>query len=129
MSISPRLTKTDAGDYDLLLEDGSFQMCSDGTEAACHAVTRILIFKGEESLNGEIEGREDTGTYWYQTMFPTDKTKAEKEFHIKKRILETPGNDRLEDFTWTQVEHSLSITGRVITPWGDIELPTTITPL
>ena len=134
-AIAPRLTRNANGYWDLKLTDGRFEMATDGTVVANHACTRLLMFAAHKdapsdaSLNGEIEGRDDNGTDWYGKIFPTDKSKAEKEFHIKERILGTTGTEKLTDFTWSQDGHTLNITGIVKTIYGEVDAPGVITPL
>ena len=127
--IDARLTRNTAGDYDLKFENGTFIMAEDGTEAAQHALIRLLVFRGEPSLNGEIEGKEDTGTFWYDRIWPTNTSKAEKEFEIKRRILQTPGIDSITEFTWSQTAHTVTINGIVKTQWGSLTISDTIEAL
>lgn len=124
-----RLTKNDAGDYDLLMENGTVPLVEDGTQAAQHAMERILVFKGELSLDGMLTTKTEGGTQWYEIIFATDVTKAEKEFHIKKRILQTTGIKKLLSLTWSVEDHVLSINGRYQTNWGEEDISEDVTPL
>jgi hypothetical protein len=128
--ITPRLTKNAAGDYDLQLENGVLgPMCEEGTQAAQHSLERLLIFQGELSLDGALTTKTTGGTRWYETIFAMDVPRAEKELEIKSRILGTPGIIKILSFTWTQAAHTVTITGRVLTAWGEEDISGTISPL
>lgn len=125
---SPRQTKT-GGIYDLLLEDGKFQFCEDGTQAAQHAMERILFFKGELSLNGALTTKTELGTKAYEIVFDMSKSKAEKILELKSRILGTPGVKKIISFIWEQAAHTVTITSKIQTAWGAETVSTTVTPL
>jgi len=120
--LSPRLTKNSYGDYDLVLENGKFKWAEDGTQVAQHGLERLLIFKNEQSLGDKLTDKESTGTYWYEKIFDASKSKAEKELHIKSRIMGTPGVERILEFDWTQSGHTVTITGRIQTEFGEVNL-------
>lgn len=123
MSRSIRITQNSDGNYGLKMENGKFVWAEDGIQAAQHATTRLNIFYGENELNPEI------GTKWYQIIFQTDKSRAEKEFEIKRVILGTPGIKQVRKFNWAQAGHIVSIDAIVDTDWGEIDLSQEITPL
>lgn len=127
--ISPRLTKDSSGHYDLLLENGKFSFCEDGTQAAQHSLERLLLFKGDYSHNGKLTTKTELGTKWYEIIFAMDLPRSEKEFEIKRRILETPGIERIIRFEWSQTGHSVTITGAVQTSWGEEDISNEVTPL
>ena len=127
--IDARLTKSTQGYYDLKLENGRFPMCEDGTEAAQHALIRLLAFRGEYSLNGEIDGKDDLGTYWYERIFAMDVSQAEKELEIKRRILQTPGIESITKFVWSQTGHTVTIDAIIKTEWGSLEISDTVEAL
>ena len=129
MSIAPRITQTDDGHWDLLLENGKFTFSSDGTQVAQHALERLLIFKGELSLNNALTANTEGGTRWYEVIFATDKTRAEKELEIKSRILDTPGVKRIIRFSWAQAAYTATITGDIQTDWGEEDISQTLEPL
>ena len=124
--LSPRLTKNSAGDYDLVLENGKFKWATDGTQIAQHGLERLLIFKGEPSLGDKLTDKENEGTYWYETIFATSASRAEKELEIKSRILGTPGVIRIVEFNWTQSGHNVTISGIVQTEFGEVDVSQTI---
>lgn len=127
---APRLTFDSNGYLDLKLEDGKFAWAEDGTQAAQHATLRLLIFKGEYALNGELTGLDDEGTDWYGTIFDMSKSKAEKILEIKRAILETYGIERIITFSWTRTAaHTVTINALVKTIWGDMEISEELTPL
>ena len=120
--LSPRLSQNSSGNYDLVLENGKFKWAEDGTQVAQHGLERILIFKNEISLGDKLTDKENTGTHWYEIMFDASKSKAEKQLHVKNRILGTQGVERLLEFNWSQTGHIVYITGRVLTEFGEIDL-------
>lgn len=120
---SIRLTKRTDGNYGILFKDGKFQWAEDGTQAAQHGLTRLLIFKGEWVLN------ENMGTDWYGIIFNAAKSRAEKEFEIKARILGTPGVKEITKFNWSQSGSTVTIEGIVVTDWGETDISQEITPL
>lgn len=124
--LAPRLSKNTAGDYDLLLEDGKFAWSEDGTEVAQHSMERLLEFRAEESLNGNLDGKENSGTYWYDVLFKASASRAEKELEIKRRVLGTPGAVKLLRFNWELDGGELTITGQVLTEYGTVDIGQTI---
>ncbi|NIS15868.1 MAG: hypothetical protein GWN96_06470 [candidate division Zixibacteria bacterium] len=126
---SPRLTKNSSNDYDLKLENGKVPWVEDGAQAAQHACERLLIFKGELSLNGALTENTEGGTRWYEVIFAMDKDREEKEMEIKRRILATPGVDKILSFTWTQSGRTVTIEGRIKTEWGEEDISEEFTPL
>lgn len=120
-----RITRTSNGVYDIILENGKFKWAEDGTEAAQHALIRLMIFKGEWYLDAD----DTMGTAWYQTIFDMSKGRAEKELEIKKRILGTTGIRKIQTFTWEQTAHSVTIEGIVETDWGSVDISQEIEPL
>ncbi len=124
-----RLTKNAAGDYDLLIENGKISLIEDGGQAAQHAMQRLLIFKGEQTLDGMLTTKGELGTQWYEIIFAMDISRAEKELEIKRRITETPGILKILESTWSVADHTLSITGKVQTEWGEADISEDVTPL
>ncbi|MCP4604479.1 MAG: hypothetical protein GY847_28815 [Proteobacteria bacterium] len=123
-----RLTKTDAGYYDLLIENGSTQWTDKGTAIAQHAMMRLLIFKGEYAL-GVLGGKDDDGLDWYGIMFDMSKSKNEKELELKRVVLQTPGIERIIYFNWTQAGYTVTIDAAFQTIYGAATVSETITPL
>ena len=113
----------------MVFVEGKFQWSEDGTQVAQHGMERLLIFKGEISLGGLLTGKDDLGTWWYEIIFDTSKSRAEKELEIKSRILGTPGVTRILQFNWEQTGGAVSITGRVLTEFGEIDISEEITVL
>jgi len=120
--IDAKLTKTDAGYYDLDLQAGKFTMCEDGTEAASHCVIRLLAYKGEYNLGGLLTGKDDLGVDWYGIVFNVATGEAEKTFELRKAILGTPGVVSINKFEWSQTGQVVTIDGAVNTEWGVVEL-------
>jgi hypothetical protein len=127
--LSIKLSKNAVGDYDMVLEDGKFEWSRDGTAVAQHGMERLLIFRGEQSLGGILTGKDDLGTWWYEIIFDASKSRAEKELEIKSRILGTPGVLRILQFNWEQTGGAVSLTGRVLTEYGEIDIAEEITVL
>ena len=123
MSRSIRITQNSDGTYGLKMENGKFVWAEDGIQAAQHATTRLNIFYGENDLNPEL------GTKWYQIIFQTNKSRAEKEFEIKRILLGTPGIKSIRTFEWSQSGHTVSIDAKVDTDFGEIDVSQEITPL
>jgi hypothetical protein len=113
----------------MVFEDGKFVWSEDGTQVAQHGMERTLIFKGEQSLGGKLTGKGDLGTWWYEIVFDASKSRAEKELEIKSRILGTPGVIRILQFNWEQDGGAVSITGRVLTEYGEVNISEEITLL
>ena len=120
---SIRLTRNSDGNYGLQFANGKLQWAEDGTQAAQHGLTRLLIFKGEWLLN------EDMGTQWYEIIFSSSKSRAEKELEIKSRILGTPGVKEITKFTWEQSGATVTIEGIIVTDWGETDISQEITTL
>lgn len=115
---SPRLTGT-AGQYDLKLENGVFAWVEDGSQAAQHALTRILIFKGEIGLNGMLTTKVNLGTQWYEIIFNHSTELSEKELEFKSRILGTPGIKSILKWNWSQSGRTVTIDASFQTEWGE----------
>ncbi len=120
--IGVKLTKTDAGYYDLSLVDGKFEMCEDGTAAAVHCTTRLLAYKGEYNLGGKLTNKDDLGVDWYGIVFNVATDEAEKTFELRKAILGTPGVLSINKFQWSQSGQVVTIMGSVNTEWGVIDI-------
>lgn len=119
---SPRLTKTTAGYYDLLMENGKFLWVEDGTQAAQLSMERISTVKSEYSLNDFLSTGQDEGTRLYEVILRADKSRAEKEFEIKRIILGTTGIEAISELDWSVANHELTISLKGKTAWGDIEI-------
>jgi len=115
-----RLTKSSNGDYDMLLENGSFQWCENGTQVANHGLMRLRVFRGESNLHTE------KGTRYYEVIFDVQSSKAEIELEIKKQLLSTPGALGFVEFNITQVARELTITGIIQTAFGTETFDTVI---
>jgi hypothetical protein len=126
---SPRITQNSNGHWDLKLTNGKFEFAEDGTQSAQHALQRLLIFRGELSLNGALTEKTDDGTRWYEVIFAMDKSRAEKDLEIKRRILGTIGVKRIIRFSWVQADHTVTIDGAIQTDWGAEDISAEITPL
>lgn len=112
-----RLTQLSNGRLDLLLVDGNTVWAEDGVEAAQLAVLRLMKIKGE-SVTGNPN---EEGTDYYGIIFNVAKSRAEKELHLKKRILGTPGISKIIKFEWQQERHRVTIDCYVKTEWGTSE--------
>ena len=117
-----KITKTDAGHYDLDLQGGKFVMCSDGTEAANHCAIRLLAYKGEYNLGGKLTNKDDLGVDWYGIIFNVATGQAEKTLELRKAILGTPGVLSINKFEWVQTGRVVAIAGSVNTEWGVIDI-------
>lgn len=116
-----RITR-EGGSWDLKMENGDLQMVEDGAQAAQHSTIRLMIFKGELALDGALVGRLSLGTKFYEIIFDSSKSRAEKELEIKRRLLGTPGIDGITKWTWTQTGGSVSVDAEGKTAWGTVDL-------
>ena len=126
---APRLTQDADGHLDLLLENGKFAWAEDGTQAAQHATVRLMVFRGELSLNGALTERTLLGTRWYEVIFNMAVSRTEKEYEIKRRLLGVPEIEKIITFEWSQTGHTVTIDAEVLTSWGDVTISQEITPL
>jgi len=120
-----RLTQLPNGRLDILLTDGKSEWCEDGIQAVQHAILRLMKIKTESVTDNPDE----EGTDFYGIIFNMKKSRAEKEFHLKKRILDTPGINKIERFEWTQSGRNVTINALVLTDWGNESIGTTVTAL
>lgn len=125
--IAPKMVPV-AGGMDFQLVDGKIPTSSDGQQAAEHAWQKLYTYKGENTLDGQLSNLDNDGTRWYEVLFRTDKSRAEKDLEIKRRILTTPGVKKIKrPLVWTQTGHNVEITGSVISDWGEeIDLDNTV---
>lgn len=126
--INIHLSKNDAGDFDLVFENGKIKMAEDGTAAAVAMTERILLFRDQASESQLIQGLQ-SGTDWYGVIFRSDATGAEKEAELKRVILSTPGVDRILQWSWEQTGRTLYLDFQVKTSWGAVSVSDTIEPL
>lgn len=119
-----RLTQT-ANGLDILMENGRAVWAYDGTEAAQHAAIRLHKLIGESVTGNENEDY----TRMYEIIFAANKSKSEKIFEIKRRILGTPGVVRIVNFTYDQEARQVNITAKVLTEWGSVDISEEVTPL
>jgi hypothetical protein len=118
-----RLTKTAAGTWDVKMTNGAHEFIEDGSQAAQHSTIRLMIFKGELSLNGMLTTRTEEGTKWYETIFNMALSTEEKQMEIKRRLLGTPGIKKITKLDWSQSGHTVTISdGRGVTDWGEIDI-------
>lgn len=125
------LSKNDAGDFDLVFEDGKIKMATDGTAAAVAMTERLLLFFEEcaESPLVDTNATPNAGTKWYSIIFDPTKSRAEKEGEIKRSILSTPGVERILQWSWSQPARTLILDFQVKTIWGAVSVSEEISPL
>ena len=124
-----RISPDSEGDYDITLENGKFVWAKDGTQTANHAQIRMSIPKGTLSLNDRLSGKEDLGLALYEIILKADVGRAEKELEIKRVIMQTPGYEKLINFTFSQTAHSATWSAQAQTEWGEITIGDTIEAL
>lgn len=129
--INIRLTKTLDGVYDMKMTNGSFEMSEDGEAAAVSMTEDLLCFRQEMEASLVVDTVADplAGVQWYEIIFQTSKSKAEKEIELKRAILSAPGIERITQWSWTQTLRTVTIIGAVKTLWGDIDISQEIEPL
>jgi len=123
---SPRIT-LDGNSWDLKMEDGKILWVEDGTQAAQRAFERLMIFKGEPSLDGALTTKTEEGTKWYEIIFNMEKTRAERDLEIKSRILGAPGIDKIIRFDWEQTGNTMTYDADFKTAWGEESVSAEVT--
>lgn len=78
---------------DLIIEKGQLKVVSDGAEVVQHVRTRLLFYLEEWFLDLQA------GTPYFQQIFTKPVNLANVESILKSRILNTPGVDRLLEFS------------------------------
>ena len=119
MAIVIKLSKNENGDEDMVLEDGAFEMCEDGTAAAVKMKERILCDKNE-CVKSEIVKFPEQALDWEGIIFDASKSKAEKELELKRVILSTTGMQRITYWSYQQISRELHIDFKVISDWGEL---------
>ena len=129
--ISIRLSKTTDGVYDAVLTDGIFEMVEDGHAAAVGMTEELLNFRQEmrSSVVSDSVNNPFAGVQWYEIVFQTDKSQAEKELELKRAILRAPGIERITQWSWSQTSRTVTIVGAVKTLWGSVDISQEITLL
>lgn len=116
------LAKNDAGDFDIVFTDGKVEMVDDAEAAAVQMTERFLSFRSEciESSLVDTNANPLAGLNWYGIIFRADASRAEKEAELKRAILSTPTIKSIIEWSWTQVEHTLTIAYRVRSIYGEL---------
>jgi len=117
--------QTDTGVIDIKNKDGKALFCEAGTQTAQHGAQRLHLFQDESVIGDPDEDYTD----WYDIIWNMQKSQAEKEFELKRRILGTPGVLRIINFTWRQDDRTVYIESDVQTEWGEETVSGRITPL
>jgi len=78
---------------DLIVESGSLKIVSDGAEVVQHVRSRLLLYMGEWFLDLQA------GTPYFQQIFVKPVNLSNVESIFKRRILDTPGIEKLLEFT------------------------------
>lgn len=86
---------------DLIVENGSLRLVSDGAEVVQHVRTRLLFYLGEWFLDLQA------GTPYFQEIFTKPSNLANIESIFKARILETPEINSLIEFSMDYEGESL----------------------
>ena len=120
-----RLTKNEAGYYDLKITNGRAEFIEDGSQVAQHGSIRLQKFIDESVVGDSLEDY----TKWYEVIFDVQKSRAEKEFELKRRILETPGAESMILLNWEQSGRVLTINASVKTIFGAASISQEIEPL
>lgn len=90
---------------DIFLSKGSFKTVEEGAEVVQHVRTRLLFYYGEWFLD------KSAGTPYLESIFVKPADLGLIESILKQRILETPGIEKLTEFSmaFDGVDRSLSI--------------------
>lgn len=115
------LEKNSAGDFDLVLTNGKFEIVEDGEAATVQMTERVLSVRTEclESPIVDTNRNPLAGLDWYGIIFRADASRAEKEIEVKRAILSTPTIKSIIEWSWTQVLRTLTISYRVRTIYGE----------
>jgi hypothetical protein len=118
------LSKNESGDWDMVLNNGEFEMCEDGKAASVHCVERILLDRVETVGNPLVNTvkNPNIGTQWYGIIFQNEKPQIVKEFELRRVILGTPGIEAVTKWSWIEKNRILYLDIRLQTAWGDIIL-------
>ena len=125
MAIVIKLVKDENGDEDMVLENGAFEMCENGTAAAVQMKERLLCDKNEAVKSPLVK---DTASVmdWEGIIFDNSKSKAEKDLEIKRVILSTPGMKRITYWKSEQIDRTLVLDFKVESEWGELEFGETV---
>jgi len=102
---------------DLIIEKGQFKTVKDGAEVVQHVRSRLLFYLGEWFLDL------NSGTPYFQQIFVKPTNLSLVESILKSRILNTPGVDKLTEFSMTYEGGSirkLSVSFSAETTYGTI---------
>jgi len=113
-----RLTQSSKGGLDIFIENASFQWVTDGEQAGQHGSIRVLTVKGERKIDLS------DGTDFYGIIFDHQKSRREKELEFRRRILTTPGINKVIAVSWSQHGHVLSFSATTQTDWGGYTIST-----
>lgn len=129
--INIRISRNDAGDYDLKWQDGKIVMAEDGAAAAVAVTERFLLERTECEESPVFDTAADplAGVEWYAIIWKTDKSKAEKELELQRAILSAPGVERILSWSWTQTVRTVTIDMIIKTAWGAVSSSQEIVPL
>ena len=119
-----KLVKNEAGDEDMVFENGALQMSENGEACAVQMKERILLGRSEclESELVNTNANPLSGLDWEGIVWDSSKSKEEKELEIKRVIFSTPGVKSLTYWDWNQVGRTLNLSFKVETKWGELEI-------
>ena len=103
---------------DLIVNDGRLKIVKDGAEIVQHVRTRLLFYLNEWFLDL------NAGTPYFQQIFTKPVNLSNVESILKSRILNTPGVNRLIEFSMDYVggnERKLTINFSSETDYGFID--------
>ena len=129
MAIVIKLKKNEAGDEDMVFENGAFEMSEDGEACAVQMKERILLDRNEAVANPlvDTEANPLAGLDWEGIIWDAAKSKNEKELEVKRVIFTTPGLQRLTYWQWSlSSDRTLTVEFKAKTKWGDLAVGETV---
>ena len=122
MAIVIKLAKNDAGDEDVVFENGAIVMSEKGEAAAVQLKERMLLDRHEALANPLVNTNANplAGLDWYGIIFDAAKSRGEKELEIKRVVFSTPGIKKITYWSWKLVNRTLNLNFKVETLWGEL---------
>lgn len=128
MAIVLKLVKNDAGDEDVVFENGKIVLSENGEAAAVRMKERMLLERSEALASILVDTTKNplAGLNWEGIIFDAAKSKVEKELEIKRVILSSPGIQAITYWSWVLAGRELQLDFKVNTDWGELAVGETI---
>ena len=129
MSESILLEFNDDGNLDTPFTDGTITLCTDAEACAVQIVENLMLVREEAIANPLVNTRVDpqAGMDWYGTVLNDSQDRVVGELEMKRIILGTKGVLYITEWapvypTQSAPGHTLTLSARVMTIWGEISL-------